>query len=259
MRQDLRRQGEGNHDRLTTMDIHYFDSLESTNKYCKLLDLNNVGEFTVICARNQTGGIGQKGNSWISEPFKNLTFSLVLKPIFLHAEYQYSLTMTLAVAVADAIALLMPRRKVSIKWPNDIYVNDKKICGILTTVSVSGGLLSHAICGIGINVNQTDFPEWVPNPTSLSAQTGQTFVIDEVLNLVLRQIQSAYDLLRHSPASIRDSYMSRLYRLGQQSKYLYKGETITATITDITGFGHLVLRGADGTMISCDLKEIAYL
>lgn len=241
------------------MDVHYFNSLESTNKYCKLLDPNSVGEFTVICARNQTGGIGQKGNSWVSEPFKNLTFSLILKPTFLRAEYQYSLTMALAVAIADAIANLLPSQKISIKWPNDIYVGDGKICGILTTVSVSGGYLSHAICGIGVNVNQTVFPECVPNPTSLSMHAGRTFVIDDVLNLVLRQIQSVYDLLKQSPTIIRDRYMNRLYRLGQQSKYLYKGETISATITDITNFGHLVLRGADGARISCDLKEIAYL
>ena len=82
------------------MDIRWFETLESTNNYCKLLDPKTVGEFTVICARRQTAGIGQQGNVWASEPYKNLTFSLILKPTFLAADEQYRLTMAIALAVA---------------------------------------------------------------------------------------------------------------------------------------------------------------
>lgn len=110
------------------MDLRLFDSLESTNKYCELLDLTAVGEFTVVCAREQTAGIGQWGNVWHSEPGKNLTFSLVLKPTFLPFEQQYMLTKAVSLGVVDCLIPLLPEgQEVSIKWPNDIYIGMRKV------------------------------------------------------------------------------------------------------------------------------------
>ena len=176
------------------MDLRLFDSLESTNKYCELLDLSAVGEFTVVCAREQTAGIGQRGNVWHSEPGKNLTFSLVLKPTFLPFEQQYMLTKTVSLGVADCLIPLLPvGQEVSIKWPNDIYIGMGKVCGILISNHVSGSSLSSSVVGIGLNVNQTAFPEWIPNPVSLKQVTGQEEALEPLLLRLVDCIAFRYE------------------------------------------------------------------
>ena len=262
------------------MNIKFFDTLPSTNEYCKLLDPASVEEFTVICARQQTAGIGQRGNVWVSEAGKNLTFSLILKPTFLAATDQYGLTMMLAVAVAENVDYHLSTSTanangpdatttnnaiktdgsmpVRIKWPNDIYVGDKKICGILVTVQISDAHIAQAICGIGLNVNQTTFPDWVPNPTSLKTESGIDYDPDEVLHSLLRNIEKRLDELRASPSAIRKQYLERLYRRGEESTYIHKGERIRATITDVDQFGRLRLQSESGTLV-CDMKEIAFV
>ena len=122
------------------MKIEKFDTLPSTNQYCELLNLSETEEFTVIVARTQTAGIGQRGNHWEAEPGKNLTFSLVLKPTWLPIVDQYQLTKAVSLGIAD---YLMPQitegnKRVRIKWPNDIYVDNRKICGILITHRIAG-------------------------------------------------------------------------------------------------------------------------
>ena len=247
------------------MDIRWFDSLNSTNQYCKLLDPATVGEFTVICAHSQTAGIGQQGNVWISEPSKNLTFSIILKPSFLAAADQYRLTMALAVAVAECVDCLLsnlnPRPSVQIKWPNDIYVGNSKICGILATSQLIGQSLSQSICGIGLNINQTCFPEWIPNPTSLRLLTNHDYSLDDVLHSLLDSIGRCYRQIQVSEGcdDIRDRYLNRLYRLGVEAGYLYGGKEIRATINGIDHFGRLLLTGDDGRRLTCDLKEIRFL
>ncbi len=277
-------------------DIRWFDTLESTNNYCKLLDPRSVGEFTVICARRQTAGIGQQGNVWVSEPGKNLTFSLILKPAFLASEDQYNLTMALALAVAETLEQQLTVRRsplsvpsspfsvlrsplsvpssqfsvlrspfsVHIKWPNDIYVGDRKVCGILVTNQLSGGHIASSICGIGLNVNQMQFPEWVPNPTSLllESPSGQNpFDLDAVLGAVLDNILRRYSQLRQPSAfgTLRADYLRRLYRLGVEADYIHDGQPLRATITGIDRYGHLQLTATSGPHLSCAMKEIRFV
>ena len=239
--------------------IQFFDTLDSTNNYCKLLDPQSVEEFTVISAANQTAGIGQQGNVWHSEPYKNLTFSLILKPSFLALADQWLLSMTLAVAISDCLIELLPAKEVFIKWPNDIYVGNRKICGILVTNQVSNGHISQAICGIGLNVNQKQFPDWIPNPTSLLLETQKEHDTKSLLEDLVNSIKQRYQQLISAPATIKPLYLSRLFRLNQQADYLYQGNRITATITDVDHLGHLHLSTNTGTPISCSLKEIHFI
>ena len=263
-------------------DIRWFDTLESTNNYCKLLDINSIEEFTVVCARRQTAGIGQQGNVWVSEPDKNLTFSLILKPTFINAADQYNLTMALALAVAETLeqqfsdlhspssvpsspfSVLRSPFSVHIKWPNDIYVGDRKVCGILTTNHLSDGHISSSICGIGLNVNQTVFPDWVPNPTSLLLESPsgyKPFDLNAVLGALLDNILRRYSQLRQpsSFGTLRVDYLRRLYRLGIEADYIHDGQPLRATITGIDRYGHLQLTTATGTSLSCAMKEIKFL
>ena len=242
--------------------IQRFDSLASTNQYCELLNLGEVGEFSVIVAHSQTAGIGQRGNHWEAAPGENLTLSIVLKPTFLPVADQYQLTKAVSLAVTDWLIPLVPQggSRVRIKWPNDIYVDDKKICGMLITHRVTGERLSASVVGIGLNVNQRLFPDWVPNPTSLSLLTGKEWPLEELLTSLLATVGTRYEALRREPISALDApYLARLLRRGEKAAYRYQNQTIEATITGVNRFGHLQLITPAGETLSCQMKEIQFL
>lgn len=235
-----------------------FDSLESTNKYCEILDLQQVEDFTCFWALEQTDGIGQRGNHWASAPGENLTFSLVLHPTFLPADRQFKLTEALSLAVVDFLSPLSSHLSPLIKWPNDIYVDGKKICGTLVSTRLVGNSIASAVCGIGLNVNQCEFPAWVPHPTSLALSTGQQYELEPLLRQVLQCIEKRYNDLK-SGIDLDAEYLTRLLNLGAPARYKYKEEEITATITGIDTFGHLLLDADDGRRLCCGMKEIALL
>lgn len=240
------------------MTIHSFDSLESTNKYCEALDLNEVGDFTCYWALGQTAGIGQRGNHWHASPGQNLTFSLVLKPTFLPADRQFRLTQAVSLALVDLLSDFHLPQPALIKWPNDIYVGAEKICGTLITTRLQGTQIASAVCGIGFNVNEVDFPDWVPNPTSLRRLSGKSCELEPLLHRMLECIERRYDGLRHG-FDPQAEYLARLMNLGRAAKYIYQGEEIVAVITGIDEFGRLQLTAADGRRLTCAMKEISYV
>lgn len=242
------------------MKILTFDSLPSTNQYCELLDLDGYEEFTIFNAIEQTDGIGQRGNHWEAESGKNLTFSLILKPTFLPIAEQFQLTKCISLGIVDWLETMVPEgHKVSIKWPNDIYVEEKKICGTLTSAKVSGNSITAAIAGIGINLNQRHFPEWVPNPISLVQIRACETDTSAALNDVAYAIELRYNQLRDNPNAPNCDYLSHLLHLGEERKYLYRGETINAMITGVNRFGHLELLKPTGESLVCQMKEIQWI
>lgn len=253
------------------MRIEKFDSLESTNKYCEALDLGKVEDFTCYWALEQTAGIGQRGNHWESAPGENLTFSLVLHPSFLPADRQFKLTQALSLAIRDLLSTIHYPLPTHIKWPNDIYVGGKKICGTLVSTRLVGTQIASAVCGIGLNVNQTVFPDWVPNPTSLSLLTGKNYDLEPLLRQLLACIETRYNELR-SGRDFGREYLDCLLNLGVEADYIiYSGVQILptthyplpakvkATITGVDPHGRLLLTTADGRSLSCGMKEIAFL
>ena len=240
------------------MQIIKLDSVESTNKYCEVLDLAEVEDFTCYWALEQTAGIGQRGNHWHSAKGLNLTFSLVLKPTWLPAERQFKLTQALSLAITDFLTTYHLPLTTQIKWPNDIYVGGNKICGTLTSARLAGDNIATAICGIGLNINETEFPDWVPNPTSLRLLTGETYDLEETLMALLRCIEYRYNAL-HDGVDNGDEYLSLLFKRGVAAQYLYQGRRIGATIEGVDPFGRLLLTADDGTPLRCNIKEIAFL
>ncbi len=239
------------------MVIHTFETLPSTNQYCELLDLSQIEEFAVYWAQAQTSGIGQRGNHWASEPNKNLTFSLILKPTFLPVADQFLLTKVVSLGITDCLRNILPKHAdIRIKWPNDIYVGNSKICGILISHCITGGLLANTIVGIGLNVNQTSFPDWIPNPTSVKLLTHSELELLPLLTDLILNIQNRYTQLRDNPNSLDAEYLSQLMQLGVKAKYIYHEKEITATILGVNRFGHLQLITAEGETLSCQLKEI---
>lgn len=240
------------------MTILSFDSLESTNRYCEALDLAQVEDFTCYWALEQTAGIGQRGNHWHSAPGLNLTFSLVLHPSFLPADRQFKLTETFSLALVDLLSSFNFQLSTSIKWPNDILVDGKKICGTLVSTRLQGTAIASAVCGIGLNVNELDFPEWVPHPASLSMLSGLQYELEPLLRQLLACIAKRYNDLK-SGLDPEPEYLAHLLNLNLPARYIYNGETITATITGIDPHGRLLLTAADGRRLSCGMKEIALL
>ena len=240
------------------MTIIRFDSLESTNKYCEALDLAQVEDFTCYWALEQTSGIGQRGNHWHSAAGENLTFSLVLHPCTLPAARQFKLTQALSLALVDFLSTFNFQRSVSIKWPNDIYVDGKKICGTLASTRLQGNVIASAICGIGLNVNEQVFPDWIPHPTSLSLLTGQKYNLEPQLRQLLACIEKRYNDLKSGIDPERE-YLAYLLNLNVRARYIYNKEDIAATITGIDPHGRLLLTTDDGRSISCGMKEIIFL
>lgn len=244
------------------MKIEKFDSLESTNKYCEALDLAEVEDFTCYWALSQTAGIGQRGNQWHASPGKNLTFSLVLHPTFLPADRQFKLTEALSLGVMDFIEGIDVIESIpsiaSIKWPNDIYVAGHKICGTLVSTRLQGNAIATAICGIGLNVNQMEFPDWVTNPTSLALLTGKEYDLEPLLRQLLACIERRYNVLR-SGVNPELEYLAHLLNLGTRARYIYNNEEITATITGVDPHGRLLLTVDDGQCLCCGMKEISLI
>ena len=238
--------------------IHKLDSVESTNRYCEALDLLQVGDFTCYWAIEQTAGIGQRGNHWESAPGKNLTLSLVLHPSFLPADRQFRLTQALSLALVDFLSPFNSHLSPSIKWPNDIYVGGKKICGTLVSTRLAGNHITSAVCGIGLNVNQVVFPDWVPDPTSLALLTGRQYALEPLLQQLLQCIKQRYRALQ-SGLEPEPEYLEHLLNLGVPACYKYNEEKITATVTGVDPHGRLLLTTFDGRHLSCGMKEITLL
>ena len=240
-----------------------FDSLPSTNQYCESLDPSSVEAFTVVWALSQPAGIGQQGNRWESEPGQNLTFSLLLKPTELAADQQFTITQLLSVGITDWLLALLPHTlhdDVHIKWPNDIYVGHRKLGGILVSNRLHGHRLQSSICGIGLNINQTHFPQWVPNPTSVALLTGQTMPLESTLHDVVGCIARRYEALRSGDANqLLTTYLDRLLNYCQPANYLYRSTPLRATIVGTTPLGLLRLVDEDDRLIAADLKELQYL
>lgn len=249
------------------MTIVKLASVASTNKYCEVLDLAEVEDFTCYWALEQTAGIGQRGNHWEAAPGKNLTFSLVLHPTFLPADRQFKLTQALSLAICDCLKDLKDSQDLKVKWPNDIYVAGKKICGTLVSTHISTqaikqsnnqAIISSAVCGIGLNVNQTDFPDWVPNPTSLALLTGKEYELEPLLKKLLARIETRYNALRAGQDPGQE-YLARLLNIDVPARYIYNEREIIATITGVDSHGRLLLTTSEGEQLSCGMKEIAWL
>ncbi len=237
--------------------IYRFEELTSTNRYCESLDLRQVDDFTCYWAWKQTAGIGQRGNSWSSLAGENLTFSLVLKPDFLPAARQFLLTEALSLGVMDFLKGINVSKGLSafIKWPNDIYANGGKICGILVSNRLAGERIEAAICGIGFNVNQKAFPDWIPHPMSLTMMTGEYHQLEPLLFSLLDCIGKRYGQLRDG-VDLEPEYLGQLMNMNRPARYRHDGHELTATITGIDPHGRLLLTSEDGEQLCCAMKEI---
>lgn len=232
----------------------------STNSYAiDMLSKARPPEGCVIITGHQTRGKGTETNTWESEKGKNLTFSLILYPK-LAADQQFKINKAISLGIYDFLAATLPGYKVSIKWPNDLYIEDKKVCGILIQNSVMGNNLEYMVVGIGLNVNQTQFTSSAPNPVSLKMTTGVEYNLDEILQQLLNSVLGRYNRIKPETTSkFENDYQRALYRLEEWHEYIVNGSSVYSKITGTTAYGQLILENENGKSVICDLKEVKFI
>jgi BirA family biotin operon repressor/biotin-[acetyl-CoA-carboxylase] ligase len=236
-----------------------FDSIQSTNTKASMLIRNeDVPEGTVVYTGFQTAGKGQAGNTWESEQGKNLLLSIILYPESVSPENQFIISMTISLGISDFIDKYHPGCR--IKWPNDIYLNDKKIAGILIENSISGSFIKSSVAGIGLNINQENFPSYIPNAGSLKQVTGKEFDLEVLLKELLSALDNRYKLMLYGDReNIRREYISKLYRLNEWSKYRSAGSVFKGRIITISNEGLLIIENPEGSQMKFSFKELDYL
>jgi BirA family biotin operon repressor/biotin-[acetyl-CoA-carboxylase] ligase len=232
----------------------------STSRYLEqLADAGGVADETLVVADFQTAGRGQAGNSWESEAGRNLTFSLLLYPENLHAGRSFLIAELAALSVRHLLGRYI--RDVTVKWPNDVYWRDRKICGILIENVLSGNRIARSVIGIGLNVNQETFLSDAPVPVSLRQITGHTYDRMQLLD----EFRAGFHRLRQRLESetrdggIHREYLSALYRREGYFPYRDGQGCFEARIHHVEPSGHLILARKDGTRSRYAFKEVVWL
>ena len=242
------------------MEIIKLNATNSTNTYLKnLIKEKPVADLSCVWALSQTQGRGQQGATWVAEPGKNLTFSLLKKFEALPSEYHFLLNMEVSLAIFRTLKkLYIP--DLAVKWANDILSAKKKICGILIENTLQKEAITASIIGIGLNVNQLFFGE-LPHVSSLQKIMGHPFDLEEVLLLIGHELEAA--LLSLSPArfeAVLQEYHSHLFRKDKPSTFEYpNGQRFMGYIRGVDHNGQLQVEQEDALMSSFSLKEVKLL
>lgn len=238
-------------------NLVYVPECHSTNTLASdLCQRASTVEGTVIITDNQTKGRGQRGNSWVSDAHQNLTFSMILKPAFLKPADQFNLTITISLALRDFLTQRLSSI-VKIKWPNDIMVDGKKVCGILIENTLAGDAIQYSIAGIGLNVNQHSF--LIETATSMKEVAGHDFKLQDEFEGLLQFLENRYLQLRSGKIEVlKSDYLSSLYGRGELRKFDDAMGEFDGVIKGITQQGKLIIETQSGIK-SYDLKEIRFI
>jgi BirA family biotin operon repressor/biotin-[acetyl-CoA-carboxylase] ligase len=239
--------------------ILFFESLPSTNTYAaSLLKKGNLPEGTIVYTNNQSAGRGYSGSRWESEPDKNLLISVILYPTFIEPENEFIISMTISLGICDFLLRFIPA--CSIKWPNDIYVNNDKIAGILIDGSLAGEKIEHVIAGIGLNINQEKFPLAVPNPVSLKRLSGDNYDLSLCRELLARDLDKRYkQLISGESEQLKKEYISRLYRLNEWSEFRDSKGIYIGRIQTVHDDGCIVIERQDTRISEYYFKETEFI
>ena len=245
---------------------HRFDELPSTNDYAaELIAKSTPPEGTVVRAATQTAGRGQYGSRWESTPGLNLLLSVIYHPSWLETGAQFYLSMAVALSLHDTVHRLSstvhpPSSTVKIKWPNDLYLGDRKAGGILIQNTLSGPFLQSSVVGIGLNVNQSEFDASLPNPTSLALAFGRNFDLELVSDKLLECLEQRYLQLKSGRReAIKGEYERHLYLLNVPAQFARAdGSVFTGTIRGVGTDGLLRLEHETGAEEAFDLKKIRF-
>jgi BirA family transcriptional regulator, biotin operon repressor / biotin---[acetyl-CoA-carboxylase] ligase len=233
----------------------------STNRESfRLMENRYLEEGTIIITPNQTAGRGQGDATWESEPGSNLTFSVILRPDFLEVSRQFLLTKVVALALHEVVSHLVDPHKVYIKWPNDIYIGNGKVAGILIENRIMGSRFEVVVAGIGLNVNQRMFHSDAPNPVSIGQITQRHHETDAILRGICHALDQRYSQLREGHTKkLEQDYLQCLLGINQFRDFEKDGRRFRAAITGVSDYGKLILALESGEMQEYDMKEISFL
>jgi len=234
------------------------DEISSTNDWLmSRISNQKFHEGTVVVTSVQTNGKGQRGSQWYSQPHKSLTFSVLLKPSFLLPTHAFDLSICIALALSDSLNKF--RSGFKIKWPNDIYFEDKKIAGVLIENQMNRFVYQNAIVGIGLNVNQLHFDD-LSNAISLKQVIGLEFPVEKVMEHICESLEARYLMLRSGYfKDLKNAYMSNLYGFNQLQYFMADNKKLNGKIIDVLRNGFLQIQLMDGKIRDYDIKEIKFL
>ena len=241
------------------MNIIKIESCASTNSFLKdLSDKQTLEEGTFVVTSKQTAGKGQAGNYWEADPCKNITLSMVLFPDFLPIQKHFLLSEIIVLGVKDVLDTYT--QGISVKWPNDIYYQDKKLGGILIENDIMEQTISRSIVGIGININQETFRPETPNPISLKQITGKESDLNVFLEQISDSISARYKQLKDGEIdTIIKDYHQALYRNNGFYPFKDSNHSFLAEIESVGNDGFLHLRNDKGEQLCYTFKEVTFL
>jgi len=241
-------------------EVYNLVSVNSTNEYLRrMMDQEKISEGTVVIAADQHRGKGYGQNVWISKRGQNLTFSLVIYPDFLTTDNQFLVSKAISLGISDFLNLYVD--DVKIKWPNDIYVGNQKIGGILIENDLVGSMMKASMVGIGLNINQMEFPRRLPNPISLTQLTGRKHNLKTVFYKLLECLDHRYSMLNNNICigKINNEYHDRLFRLNQTSWFRQGEDEFSARIIGVNDYGQLILEDQYGKPREFNFKEVEFV
>ena len=232
----------------------HFNEIDSTSGFIKA-NIARYAHGDVVTTSFQRAGYGQKGNHWESERGANALFSLKMEPLRIAPADGFMLTEIVTLGILDALGI----EDIRIKWPNDIYINNKKLAGILVEASMNATSFITAVVGIGLNLNQTSFLSDAPNPVSLKQVTGREYDVNKVIQDVCNAILQRYDV-ETDYDTLHQEYISHLYRFNEFHDFqLPTGEIFEAKIADVDKTGLLILEDRSGNRHGFEFKTIKYI
>lgn len=244
------------------LNVIEIDSTPSTNTLLASM-VGDVEHGTVVLTREQSAGRGQRGNSWEAEPGKNITMSILLKPLHITPKYMHLISEVVSLSIVKVLRHHIEPSQgwVSIKWPNDIYVDDKKICGILVENSLMGDYIAHSIVGIGLNVNQQKFYSEAPNPVSIGMLTGQELSVGQLARDLAAEILAEMSQCLTNDSRMQKTHLDYQNELWRREGYhLYKTfdrQRFKARIVGVEKTGMLTLEEENGEQKTYAFKEVS--
>lgn len=240
---------------LSGFQVLEFEEVDSTNTKAVQLLKEGLGDRSAVLTFCQTKGRGQVGNSWESEKGKNISVTVVFRPEKLQAVRQFAVSMVIALGCRDFISRYVDG--CCVKWPNDVYVEERKMVGILIEHTVSGPYIRASLCGIGVNINQRQFYSDAPNPVSLYQLLGKELDIRGVLGELLECIGKRYEQIRDY-AGLEKDYLEALYRRCGQYVWEDAGGKFVASVVGIDEYGRLVVKDEEGRERVYGFKEVKF-
>lgn len=238
--------------------VQYFSSCYSTNDLAtEIIQRKEAFEGMLLITDNQLAGRGQRGNSWEAHPGMNITLSIILKPTFLAANRQFDLNIAISLAIFDLL-FSQSVSGLTIKWPNDVYINNLKMGGVLIENILAGNNIGWSVIGIGLNINQIQFEN--SNATSLRiAKQGKEYDIPLLIEELAEKVEQRYLELRANRTNAQKTdYLENLYRFEEWHPFTKSGSTFAGRIIGVSTTGKLIVETQQDVK-EFDFKEIGYV